>query len=42
MPSLNLDFVECLLLSYYSVKNYEIESFDDKLRKQLERIRNNK
>ena len=38
--SIKLDFVDCLLLSYHSVKKFQIETFDDKLRKQLERISN--
>ena len=39
--SLNLDFVDCLLLSYHSIKKFQVATFDDKLRKHLERIRNN-
>lgn len=37
--ALNLDFVDCLLLSYHSVKKYQVDTFDDKLRKHLERIK---
>lgn len=36
--SLNLDFVDCLLLSYHSIKKFEVDTFDEKLRKNLERI----
>ena len=39
--SLNLDFVDCLLLSYHSIKKFQVATFDDKLRKHLERIHNN-
>jgi predicted nucleic-acid-binding protein len=38
--SLRLDFVDCLLLSYNTVKKIQVESFDDKLKKHLERISN--
>lgn len=39
--SIKLNFVDCLLLSYHTVKKFNVETFDDKLRKHLERIRNN-
>ncbi len=36
--SLRLDFVDCLLLSYHRIKHLQVETFDEKLRKQLEKI----
>ena len=32
----NLDFVDCILYAYYRVKNYEIKTFDKKLKFLLE------
>jgi predicted nucleic-acid-binding protein len=32
----NLDFIDCVLLSYNMLRNYEIFSFDKKLMKQIE------
>lgn len=35
--SINLDFVDCLLLSYYTERQYQVDTFDEKLKKQFER-----
>lgn len=34
----NLDFVDCVLYAYHSVKRYEIRTFDKKLNKLLMQI----
>jgi predicted nucleic-acid-binding protein len=36
--SIKLDFVDCLLLSYHNIKKFQVDTFDDKLRKHLERM----
>lgn len=39
---LNIDFVDCLLLSYHVVKQYQVDTFDEKLKRRLEIEINNK
>lgn len=34
----NLDFVDCVLYAYHSVRQYEIKTFDKKLNKLLSQI----
>jgi predicted nucleic-acid-binding protein len=36
--SFKLDFVDCLLLSYHNIKKIQVATFDDKLRKHLNRM----